>query len=259
MLVRLAMGFFEEFNNLFGYDWWGTGTADKEPEKEHGETNKYQKDDELEALIEDVLFLTEPPPTKEVRYEQHKPHHPPSPPSHPLSPSLQTSPPHPWQNQVPVQDQYPPLQGHQVPYNPTIQDNQPIPPSTPYHPPHHPPHPYYYNPYNYMYARQTPQEMPPSTQAQDAEDSQPQARSYSSDGLSSDQAMKTNSEPLPPPSPVQNHFFLPPPPHSSFYNSPPPPPRVFLDSSLDTFMSQAPIGPQQLRARSHENLLSART
>merc|ERR1719318_590647 len=259
MLVRLAMGFFEEFNNLFGYDWWGTGTADKEPEKEHGETNKYQKDDELEALIEDVLFLTEPPPTKEVRYEEHKSHHPPSPLSHPQpSPQLQTTAPHPWQNhQVPVQNQYPPLQG-QVPHNPTatIQDNQPIPPSTPYHPP---PHPYYYNPYNYMYARQVSQEMPPPTQAQDAEDSQPQARSYSSDdGLSRDQAMKTNSEPLPPlPSPVQNHFFPPPPP-PSFYNIPPPP-RVFLDSSPDPFMSQAPIGPQQVRARSHEDLLSART
>merc|ERR1719318_1710997 len=141
MLVRLAMGFFEEFNNLFGYDWWGTVTADKEPEKEHGETNKYQKDDELEALIEDVLFLTEPPPTKEVRYEEHKSHHPPSPLSHPQpSPQLQTTAPHPWQNQVPVQEQYPPIQP-QVHYNPTMQDNKPIPPSasTPYLPPPTPP------------------------------------------------------------------------------------------------------------------------
>merc|ERR1719318_812289 len=109
-----------------------------------------------------------------------------------------------------------------------------------------------------MYARQAPQDLsPPPTQSQDAEDSQPQARSYSSDGLRSDPAKKTNSEALPPPSPVQNHFFLPPPPPPSFYDIPPP--RVFLDSSLDTFMSQPPIGPQQEANEEEENLLSART
>jgi hypothetical protein len=32
--TELAMDFFEEFNNLFGYDWWGSGTADDDPEQE---------------------------------------------------------------------------------------------------------------------------------------------------------------------------------------------------------------------------------
>ena len=64
--AELAMDFFEEFNNLFGYDWWGSGAADKEPaqvvaSQELGDFNKYQKDDDLAALIEDVLLLLDQP------------------------------------------------------------------------------------------------------------------------------------------------------------------------------------------------------
>ena len=59
--TELAMDFFEEFNNLFGYDWWGTGTADDDPEQEVAsqervDTNKIQKDDDLAALAVETMI-----------------------------------------------------------------------------------------------------------------------------------------------------------------------------------------------------------
>jgi len=54
-----ATDFFEDFNSLFGYNWWGTDS--KEPSETVKEVEKPKQKNEIDAMIEDVLQFTERP------------------------------------------------------------------------------------------------------------------------------------------------------------------------------------------------------
>ena len=164
------MDFFDDFNNLFGFDWWGNapegsvGTIDEAGDKVIADAasqptpldnmeweGKPHQKSELEAMIEDVLNLTEPPPTRDVRTDGssashliHQTHFLNKPQVSAHSGEI----PQPLQNHIPPQQPY--YHG-QVPYNPyqyQAQNPHPVPTHAQYYPsyPHPAAHPYYYPP-----------------------------------------------------------------------------------------------------------------
>jgi len=264
----LATDFFEEFNSLFGYDWWGkdSGTTTKSPQEE---IRKQDTKNEIDAIMEDLLLTErhrsghEVPAPKSSKEKVDPVNTTPSPNQNPgttprfstpsLTSNLDLSPPptpvfdenhapemepvarafdlHAWQAPT---VQTPPVSTHHAAH---------VVPDLPYQVPppqgHGDNNPYphqVYNPYLYPAAYvQTPYGMQPFHPSMHA------AESFSEQGIKSPtpDTEKTDGAQLPsslvPPFPFY-YFPLPYHPHASSVGSD-------RDPSLDTFMSQPPIAP----------------
>jgi len=246
---HFAMDFFEDFNNLFGYDWWGgKGSEEVKPVEndaagpkveniEWKDSQKQGRDAAIDAMVEDVLQATETHPSNGQK----------SAPVTPIGhPAQNPQPSHHGQWNHPVQSSH--GQAHQQPVQSPHSAQQAVPPpymqyqyppqgNHPGYPQGHYPQPYPHPPYYYPPAFvQTPQGVQPLPSPHSESGSDTKAEQAA---LNSKDAAGKGVMPPPSPQPVPYpYYYLPSLPYHHQ-----PPPGLGSESSLEQFMSQPAAGP----------------